>query len=78
MARLTPPTYDGFTDPTLWIYQMQLLFELQQLLADLHIWYATFRMTGAAYLWYIRMTKYEPFSEWTTFSETSPATLALR
>jgi hypothetical protein len=68
MARLTTPTYDGSTDPTLWIYRMQLLFKLQCLPTDQHIRYAAFHMTGVAYLWYIRVTKEKLFSNWDTFS----------
>jgi hypothetical protein len=40
---------------------------LQQLPSNQQIWYGAFHMIGVAHLWYIRVTKETPFSEWETF-----------
>jgi hypothetical protein len=40
---------------------------LQCLPSYQQIWYGAFHMTGAAHLWYIRVTKEAPFPEWDTF-----------
>jgi hypothetical protein len=68
VARLTPPTFDGSTDPLPWISRMQLLFRLQNTPADGQVRYAAFHLTDAAQRWYIRMTKEAPTTEWTTFT----------
>ncbi|CAD6227103.1 unnamed protein product [Miscanthus lutarioriparius] len=68
VARLTPPTFDGSTDPLPWISRMQLLFRLQHIPEDGQVRYAAFHLTEAAHCWYIQMIKEAPTSEWTAFT----------
>jgi hypothetical protein len=48
---------------------MQLLFRLQNTLADEQVRYAAFHLSDTAHHWYMQMTTETPTTEWTAFTQ---------
>lgn len=65
------PSYDGEDDLLQWLNRCEHLFTRQWTPDHEKVWYASFHLTGATQLWYMRLSQESPITDWSEIGANS-------
>jgi hypothetical protein len=63
------PRYDGKSDPLIFINKCESFFVQQRIMAEEHVWMASYNLQDGAQLWYMQVQEDEGTPTWARFKD---------